>query len=161
MDEAFSAQLVAGRGIVGNANQGGKRQVTLLSTEMWGDVTAALLMPDPSIRRANLLLSSIDLRDSRGRILRIGGVRVRIYGETRPCWQMDEALPGLRNALSGPWGGGAFGEVLDDGVILVGESADWESESASFPTAGPRSAEGATPTEGRRRAPTEGRPIDD
>jgi MOSC domain-containing protein YiiM len=125
MDEAFCAELIAGRGIVGNANQGGKRQVTLLSSEMWTDVTAELLRPDPSIRRANLLLSSIDLRDSRGRTLRIGAVRVRIYGETRPCWQMDEALPGLRTALRVPWGGGAFGEVLDDGVIVVGESADW------------------------------------
>jgi MOSC domain-containing protein YiiM len=123
----FSAQLVAGRGIVGNANQGGKRQVTLLASDMWGDVTAELLMPDPSIRRANLLLSSIDLRDSRDRTLRIGAVRIRIYGETRPCWQMDEAVPGLRRALSVPWGGGAFGEVLDDGVVRIGDSTDWES----------------------------------
>jgi MOSC domain-containing protein YiiM len=130
MDEVSSAQLVAGRGIVGNANQGGKRQVTLLSSETWGDITGELLSPDPSVRRANLLLSSVDLRDARGKILRIGSIRVRISGETRPCYQMDEAVPGLRNAMSIPWGGGAFAEVLDDGAIAIGDHVAWE-QSAS------------------------------
>ena len=129
MDEVSSAQLVAGRGIVGNANQGGKRQVTMLSSESWNDVTGELMAPDPSIRRANLLLSSVDLRDARGKTLRIGTVRIRIHGEVRPCYQMDEAVPGLRKALSAPWGGGAFGEVLDDGAIAIGDRAEWE-ESA-------------------------------
>jgi MOSC domain-containing protein YiiM len=114
---------------VGNANQGGKRQVTLLSSESWNDVTGELMSPDPSIRRANLLLSSVDLREARGRVLRIGSVRVRISGETRPCYQMDDAVPGLRKAMSIPWGGGAFAEVLDDGVITIGDYAHWE-ESA-------------------------------
>ena len=126
MDEVFSAQLVAGRGIVGNANQGGKRQVTLLSSESWNDITGELLGADPTIRRANLLLSSIDLRDARGKTLRIGSVRIRINGETRPCHQMEEAVPGLRKAMSVPWGGGAFGEVLDDGAIAIGDHAEWE-----------------------------------
>ena len=127
MDEVSSAQLVAGRGIVGNANQGGKRQVTLLASDAWNDATAELMGPDPSVRRANLLVSAIDFRDSRGKTLRIGGVRIRIDGETRPCYQMDEAVPGLRRALSAPWGGGAFGEVLDDGAISIGDHAEWES----------------------------------
>jgi MOSC domain-containing protein YiiM len=127
MDEVSSAELVAGRGIVGNANQGGKRQVTLLSSETWGDLTGELMAPDPSVRRANLLVSAIDFRDSHGKTLRIGPVRIRIYGETRPCYQMDEAVPGLRKAMSVPWGGGAFGEVLDDGAIAIGDRADWES----------------------------------
>src|SRR5918995_4259464 len=116
MDDVLTAQLVAGRGIVGNANQGGKRQVTLLSSESWNDLTAELMAPDPSVRRANLLVSEIDFRNARGKTLRIGNVRIRIYGETRPCYQMDEAIPGLRKAIGVPWGGGAFGEVLDDGA---------------------------------------------
>jgi hypothetical protein len=40
---------------------------------------------------------------------------------------MEEAVPGLRSAMSVPWGGGAFGEVLDDGAIAVGDRAEWES----------------------------------
>ena len=128
MDAAMSAQFVAGRGIVGNANQGGKRQVTLLSAEHWGDTTAHLGAPDPVMRRANILLSAVDLRQSRGKRLRLGSVRILIYGETRPCWEMDEACPGLRAAIGVPWGGGAFGEVLDDGAITIGDPANWEEE---------------------------------
>ena len=122
MDPADRARVVAGKGIVGNANQGGKRQVTIVSNRHWSDVTAPLgATPDPRLRRANLLVSDIDFADARGKILKIGNVRVRIYGETRPCEQMEAAVPGLRDAMSVPWGGGAHGEVLDDGEIAVGD----------------------------------------
>ena len=126
MDPALVARFVAGRGIVGNANQAGRRQVTLLSREHWNEVTAILPSPDPIVRRANILLTGIDLRASLGKVLRIGAVRVRILGETRPCERMDEACPGLRGALSVPWGGGAFGEVLSGGDVAVGDNAAWE-----------------------------------
>jgi len=126
MDAVMSAQLAAGRGILGNANQRGKRQVTLLSAEHWVEISAHLMSPDPIVRRANVLLSGIDLRESRNRTLRLGAVRIRIYGETRPCEQMEDACPGLRAALSVPWGGGAFGEVLDDGAIAVGDPVEWD-----------------------------------
>lgn len=122
MDPAARATVVAGKGIVGNANQGGKRQVTIVSSKHWTDVTTPLgHTPDPRLRRANLLVSDIDFADARGRILKIGSVRVRIYGETRPCEQMEAAAPGLQDAMQVPWGGGAFGEVLDDGEIAVGD----------------------------------------
>jgi MOSC domain-containing protein YiiM len=122
MDPAERARVVAGKGIVGNANQGGKRQVTIVSNKHWTDVTAPLGdTPDPRLRRANLLVSDIDFSNARGRILKIGRVRVRIYGETRPCEQMEAAAPGLQQAMSVPWGGGAHGEVLDDGEIAVGD----------------------------------------
>lgn len=125
MDPAPTATVVAGKGIAGNANQGGKRQVTIVSSKNWEDVTAPLgATPDPRLRRANLLVSDIDFVDSRGKILRIGKVRIRIYGETRPCEQMEAAVPGLRKAMSVPWGGGAFGEVLDDGEIAVGDAVE-------------------------------------
>jgi MOSC domain-containing protein YiiM len=122
MDAVDRALVVSGKGIVGNANQGGKRQVTIVSNKHWGEVTAPLGdIPDPRLRRCNLLVSDIDFEDSRGKILRIGSVRVRIYGETRPCEQMEDAVPGLKAAMSVPWGGGAFGEILDDGEIVVGD----------------------------------------
>jgi MOSC domain-containing protein YiiM len=125
MDPAAKATVVAGKGIVGNANQGGKRQVTIVSSKNWSDVTAPLgATPDPRLRRANLLVSDLDLVDSRGKILKIGNVRIRIFGETRPCEQMEAAVPGLQHAMSVPWGGGAFGEVLDDGEIAVGDAVE-------------------------------------
>jgi MOSC domain-containing protein YiiM len=60
----------------------------------------------------------------------VGGVKILIHGETRPCEQMDEALPGLRAALGPDWRGGVFGEVLDDGEIAVGDPVRW-AESIS------------------------------
>ena len=130
MDPVSKASVVAGRGIVGNANQGGKRQVTIVSNKHWEEVTAPLGgVPDPRLRRANLLVSDIEFdNSSRGRILKIGKVRIRIYGETRPCEQMEEAVPGLRSAMSVPWGGGAFGEVLDDGEISVGDAVELQND---------------------------------
>ena len=121
MDPADRVTLAAGRGIVGSAGQGGRRQVTVLSREVWDRLTAHLPGPPaPAVRRANLLVSGVNLDDVRGHILTVGGVRIRLFGETRPCERMDEACPGLRAALDPPWGGGAFGEVLDDGEVAVG-----------------------------------------
>jgi MOSC domain-containing protein YiiM len=125
MDPADRATTKAGRGIVGNANQGGKRQVTIVSNKHWADVTAPLgRTPDPRLRRANLLVSDVDFSGARGKILKIGPVRVRIYGETRPCEQMEAVAPGLQEAMKAPWGGGAFGEILDDGEIAVGDPVE-------------------------------------
>jgi MOSC domain-containing protein YiiM len=130
MDPHETATLVAGRGLAGNANQGGRRQVVLLSEEAWNDATAELGTPlDPSTRRANLLLSGIDLEKTRGRILRIGAARLRIFMECTPCYQMEQACPGLQEFLKPHWRGGACAEVLDGGEIRVGDEVAWEEEA--------------------------------
>jgi MOSC domain-containing protein YiiM len=129
MDPVFSVQLVAGRGILGNANQGGQRQVTIIAREAWDDAMRELgTVVPPQTRRANLLVSGLDLAHTRGRVLRIGACRVRVYGETKPCWQMEEAHPGLQSALRPDWRGGVFAEALDDGQIAVGDPIDWVEE---------------------------------
>src|SRR5689334_22055159 len=126
MDPVSAAKLVAGKGLVGNANQGGKRQVTILSRRHWQELTAPVGEAiDPRRRRANLLVSDVDFENARGKILKIGSVRIRIYGETRPCEQMEAVAGGLKTAMSIPWGGGAFGEVLDDGEIAVGDPVEF------------------------------------
>ena len=126
MDSVLMGTLVAGRGLVGNADQGRRRQVTLIAQERWQSLMQELgTSISPAARRANLLVSGIDLANTRDRILRIGGSRLRIRGETRPCEQMDEALPGLRQAMKANWGGGVFAEVLDDGDITVGDEVVW------------------------------------
>lgn len=127
MDVADRATLIEGRGIAGNANQGGQRQITLLSVERWTELMSGLDGHlEPSARRANLVLSGIDLHETRGRVLRLGTCRLVIRGETRPCEQMEDALAGLQSAMRDRWAGGAFGEVLEGGVIAVGDPAEWE-----------------------------------
>ena len=49
-------------------------------------------------RGERLLVGGLSLADSRGMILRVGGCRLRINGETRPCEHMDQAKDGLRHA---------------------------------------------------------------
>lgn len=127
MDPVDRATLVAEHGLAGNANQGGWRQVTIIARETWERLMDELgASVDPSARRANLMVSGLDLEESRERVLRVGDCRIRIRGETRPCQRMDEALPGLQDAMRTPWGGGAFGIVLVDGEIRVGDEAVWE-----------------------------------
>lgn len=127
MDSVPEATLVAGRGLVGNADQGRSRQVTLIEREVWERLMAQLgAHVAPSARRANLMLSECGLAGTRDRVLRVGDCRLRIAGETRPCERMDEAFEGLRKAMQTEWGGGAFAQVLDDGTIRVGDPVRWE-----------------------------------
>ena len=130
MDAAERAELVAGRGLRGNANQGGRRQVTLLEAERWEGFQRALGGELPTAaRRANLVLRGVALARRRGRILAVGDCRIRILGETKPCERMDEALPGLRALMYPDWGGGAFGEVVAGGELRVGDEVRWAEES--------------------------------
>lgn len=127
MDPVGEALAVEGRGLKNNANQGGKRQVTIIDEARWREAQDAVGVADldPRTRRANLMLRGVDLERTNGRLLRLGEVVVRIYGETRPCNLMEEAQPGLRDALSPRWRGGAFAEIVTGGTIRVGDAADW------------------------------------
>jgi MOSC domain-containing protein YiiM len=127
MDPRDAAILVAGRGLAGNANKGGRRQVVLLEEESWAEAMAELSVGlDPSTRRANLLVSGVRLEGTRGRVLRVGPARLRIWSECAPCYQMDEAHSGLRAALRPHWRAGACAEVIEGGEIRVGDEVGWE-----------------------------------
>lgn len=129
MASVRQATVQADHGLLGNANQGGRRQITILEREVWKALMREVhgSLP-PSARRANLLISGLSLSHSRKRILRVGRCRIRIVGETKPCERMEEACPGLQAAMSRPWAGGAFGEILDDGEIVVGAPLHWVEE---------------------------------
>jgi MOSC domain-containing protein YiiM len=130
MDAVERATVRAGRGLVGNADQGRWRQVTMIDQRAWDEAIEAVgVAALPVLRRANFLLIGIALARSRGRILRVGACHFKINGETRPCERMDEAEPGLQAALRVEWRGGAYAAALDDGQVLVGDSVEWVEQT--------------------------------
>jgi MOSC domain-containing protein YiiM len=132
MDPVREARLVPGQGIQGSVGRSRRRQVTLLAREAWESATAMLGRdPGPIFRRANILVSGIELAHTRGRVLLVGSCRIAIGGELTPCERMDEAAPGLREALRPDWRGGVFGEVLEGGPVSVGDDVAWEPDPAN------------------------------
>lgn len=127
MDPVDAANLVEGQGVAGSVDRSRRRQVTILSKEDWAACMSELHAElDPSARRANLLVSGLQLARTRDRVLRIGDARLLIGGEVTPCERMEEALPGLQQALRPEWRGGVFAQVLTGGTIHVGDPAAWE-----------------------------------
>jgi MOSC domain-containing protein YiiM len=125
MDAVRRAQIQE-RGLAGSADNNPYRPVTIIEQEVWTSLMYQLGgRADPSGRRANLMISGISLEGTRGRILQIGSARLVIAGETRPCEQMEDLLPGLQAAMREHWGGGAFAKILQPGKVVVGDAVAW------------------------------------
>ena len=147
MDFRPTARLIAGAGIAGNADQGGRRQVTVIEAERWAAALAEVAKDgrgtdgvEPSARRANLLVSGVGLAGMRGRVLRVGACRLLLHGETRPCERMERARAGLKAALTPDWRGGVYGEVVEGGEIAVGDAVAIEPATDSPAQASPMAA---------------------
>jgi MOSC domain-containing protein YiiM len=142
MDAVQEAELDVERGPVCSVDRSRRRQVTLLEAESWARLMHELGGDiDPHARRANLLVNGVSLYETRGRVLRIGDVRLAIGGETTPCERMDDALPGLRDAMRGQWAGGAFVRMITSGVVRVGDEITWESSRKTADGEGAEDAE--------------------
>ena len=127
MDPRQSATLVEGKGLEGSVGRSSRRQVTIIEREIWEALMRETgATAPPSTRRANLMVSGIQLFDTRKRILLIGDTRLEIAGETKPCERMEEAVPGLGAAMYPDWRGGAFAKVLTGGTIHVGDTVAWD-----------------------------------
>lgn len=124
MDPTDELTLTEGKGIDSDANFGrAKRQVSVIEKEVFESIMSDLPEVEPYMRRANVMVSGVRLENAGGQILTLGEVRIRLHGETRPCERMDAQVPGLTAALDRHWNGGAYGVVLDDGRLCVGDEA--------------------------------------
>lgn len=129
MDPVDAATLVEGKGVQGSASFGSHRQVTIIALERWLAMMAELGADvDPSARRAELMVSGLDLERSRDRLVSLGACLLRIGGEVKPCERMDEAYRGLREVMAPQWRGGVWAEVLRGGDIMVGDAVSWHGE---------------------------------
>jgi MOSC domain-containing protein YiiM len=128
MDPVDRALVEQDQGLAGSVRSGRYRQVTVIERERWDELSQEVgAAVDPATRRANLMVSGTRLENSRGRVLKVGVVRLLIGGETKPCERMEEALPGLQKAMRRDWRGGAYAQVLDAGEITVGDPVTWEN----------------------------------
>lgn len=129
MQEVESADVGEG-GIAGSAWATSVRRVTLLFAEQWDEVQRELGAEIPwHLRRANVLVSGLHPKDVLKKRVRLGGVELRIHGETKPCERMDAAHLGLKAALKPDLRGGVYGSVLFAGRITVGDTVSVLDES--------------------------------
>ena len=130
--EALSAAVLSRpAGVEGDARgKPGKRQITILDQAAWEAACQELGQSDLSwlLRRANLLVSGLNLRASTGRLLRIGPVLLEITGETEPCVKIDRPTPGLMKALTPAWRGGVTARVREGGRIEAGMGVAFETD---------------------------------
>jgi MOSC domain-containing protein YiiM len=129
-EERPRLDLEAGAGVVGDHTHGRMRHVTLVFEEDWAAACRDLgRAVDPVARRANVLLSGGGGGALIGRTVRLGGVRVEVRGETKPCPVMDAAAEGLQAALGPQVRAGVWGRVLEGGAIAPGDLLEVEGDA--------------------------------
>ncbi len=121
------AEVVAGRGLVGDHyihRRGAVREVTLLR---WEDLTAVAQKldrnepVDPCLLRRNLAISGLALAVTTSGCLSFGDVLLELTGPCSPCQRMDKALgAGGRQAMAGK--GGLTARVIRGGQLRVGDA---------------------------------------
>jgi len=123
MLEVDAAHAEAQGGLTGGVQPRARRGITLLSAPQWEDVVAELGVDLPwTTRRANVLLDAPTLGELRGRRIRLGDAELQIHKETEPCHKMDQACPGLWEALLPHQRGGVYGQVMVAGTIRRGDA---------------------------------------
>jgi len=117
-------EITAEAGVDGDyRGKPGRRQVTVLSDSQWKEACDAVEANLPwTYRRANLLVTGINFSSEMvGNTIAIGGLRMKITGETDPCPRMDQQHEGLTQALTPDWRGGVCCQVLQDGEVGIGD----------------------------------------
>ena len=122
--------LVAGKGLAGNANQGGRRQVILLPKRSPGrrPPPSWETTLDPAARRGNLLLSGIASKRPAAASSASAPRACASSPSAPPANGWKKPVPGLKAALRPHWRAGACAEVIEGGEIRVGDEVAWEEE---------------------------------
>jgi MOSC domain-containing protein YiiM len=107
----------------------GKRQVTVLSADVWRNICADLGEVIPwTMRRSNLLVEGIDLPQAAGSLLKIGNLMLRVMTEIDPCSRMDEQCQGLTESLRPDWRGGVGCSVLKGASVRLGDAVSIDAD---------------------------------
>ncbi len=118
LDGDFRGSLKPGRN---------KRQVSLMEVGDWAQAMTLIGHDLPWWeRRANLLVEGFDLPQTLGTRVRVGEVLLEITKECDPCSRMETIAEGLRAALTPDWRGGALAQVVEGGMIAVGDGIELE-----------------------------------
>ncbi len=131
MIEVDSAQLVAGKGVVGDrfkGRAGGARQVTLIQYEHLQVIASCLDREGlaPSLLRRNIAVSGLNLLALKGKRFLIGDALLEYSGLAHPCSKMERLLgPGGYNAMRGH--GGITARVCESGIIRLGDAVSYQS----------------------------------
>jgi MOSC domain-containing protein YiiM len=133
METKQCVQITEQSGVEGDyRGKYGPRQITVLSQEAWNEACKDVQTELPwTTRRANLLISGLELEQTTRKILQIGDVRLAITGETEPCERMDMQHQGLRKTLTPAWRGGVTCFVMTEGEIQVGDEVELLSSTDS------------------------------
>lgn len=123
MNEMSVARITTREGVNGDARgKPGRRQVTVMTRSGWEAACSELGVDHLpwTARRANLLVDGVELRGKIGYDLRVGDAVLTVTGETRPCEVMNQAYPGLMEALKPEWRGGVTCCVTRSGEVAIG-----------------------------------------
>lgn len=131
MQSIDQANVTTEAGIDGDfRGKPGKRQVTLLSEEVWQQVCDEMQQAMPwTTRRANILISGYQFSaQDVGKQVKIGQLILQICKQTDPCPRMDEQFSGLTATLTPDWRGGVCCRVIQNGHIMLGDNVTISSD---------------------------------
>ena len=115
---AESISLTPENGVIGDHGTSKNRQVTLLDEANWIAACEEISTKLPwTARRANILVQGIDLPKLVEQRVWVGTALVEVIGEVDPCYVMDAAQNGLKDALKTDWRGGVYARVIESGVV--------------------------------------------
>jgi MOSC domain-containing protein YiiM len=128
MTSVTQSRITTAAGVDGEfRGEPGERQVVVVGREGWEAACRELgVQLEWTLRRGNLYVEGVALRDGTGARLQIGDALLEITGECDPCWVMDKQHEGLRKALTPEWRAGVACRVLQGGAIAVGAAVSIE-----------------------------------